>query len=134
MLSNILNKVAENILKEDKLILRKVGCSVPITQVIARVKGFNLPVYFTFISCIKAFDMVNRYKLILYFSILLHSIVQWVLQVMCPSACSCIVLVFHCWTLSLHVSAYLAIFKFVHVFLYLRSLLHCFLVKWTHSA
>jgi hypothetical protein len=32
--------------------------------------------------------------IILYFSILLHCIVQWVLQVMLPSACSFIVLVF----------------------------------------
>jgi hypothetical protein len=48
--------------------------------------------------------------IILYFSILLHCIVQWLLQVMLPSVCSCSVLVF---TVSPHVSAYMAIFRCV---------------------
>jgi hypothetical protein len=50
--------------------------------------------------------------LLLYFSILLHCIVQWVLQVMLPSVCSFIVEVScHCFTL--HVSAYMAILRCV---------------------
>jgi hypothetical protein len=44
------------------------------------------------------------------FSILLECIVQWVLQVMFPSACSFIMLVF---TVSLHVSTYMAILRCV---------------------
>jgi hypothetical protein len=46
---------------------------------------------------------------------------------MSPSTCCFIVCwFFHCWTLSLHVSAYLAIFRCVHVFLCLRRLRRCF--------
>jgi hypothetical protein len=41
---------------------------------------------------------------------------QWVLQVMFPSACSFIVLVF---TVSLHVSAYMAIFRRVVYFIFI---------------
>jgi hypothetical protein len=41
---------------------------------------------------------------------------QWVLQVMFPSACSFIVLVF---TVSLHVSAYMTIFKSVGYFTFI---------------
>jgi hypothetical protein len=54
--------------------------------------------------------------ILLYFSILLHCIVQWVLQVMFPSACSFIVLVF---TVSLHVSAYVAIFTCIGYFIFI---------------
>jgi hypothetical protein len=50
--------------------------------------------------------------IILYFSILLHCIVQWVLQVMLPSACSFIVEA-SCHYFTLHVSAYMAIFRCV---------------------
>jgi hypothetical protein len=46
----------------------------------------------------------------------LIAIVQWVLQVMFPSACSFIVLVF---TVSLHVSAYMAIFRCVGYFIFI---------------
>jgi hypothetical protein len=53
--------------------------------------------------------------IILYFSILLHCIVQWVLQSTFPSACSYIVLVF---IVSLHVSAYMAIFRCVGYFIF----------------
>jgi hypothetical protein len=45
MVSNVLNKVVENILKEDKLVLGKVTlcvyCAVVITQVIEKAKGLN---------------------------------------------------------------------------------------------
>jgi hypothetical protein len=53
-------------------------------------------------------------------------LIQWALQVMFPSACSFIVVVFH--RLSLHVSAYMAIFKCVgYLFSYAwRILLRCF--------
>jgi hypothetical protein len=50
--------------------------------------------------------------IILYFSILLHCIVQWVLQ-----RAALLYVVFHC--LSLHVSAYMAIFRYVGVFIYI---------------
>jgi hypothetical protein len=67
----------------------------------------------------------NKDALLLYFSILLHCIVQWVLQVMFPSACSFIA----CWfyRLSLHLSACVAIFKCVgYLFSYAwRILLRC---------
>jgi hypothetical protein len=60
--------------------------------------------------------------IILYFSILLHCNVQWGLQVMLPSACSFIVLVFtvlHLVSLfTLHVSAYMAIFRCVGCFVF----------------
>jgi hypothetical protein len=39
-------------------------------------------------------QVLEDIQTIIYFSILLHCIVQWVLQVMLPSACSFIVLVF----------------------------------------
>jgi hypothetical protein len=56
--------------------------------------------------------LVPLLAIILYFSILLHCIVQWFLQVMFPSECSFIVEVScHCFTL--HVSAYMAIFRYV---------------------
>jgi hypothetical protein len=60
-------------------------------------------------SNIAGFKQCSKGKLytLLYFGILLHCIVQRLLQVMFPSVCSFIVLVF---TLSLHVSAYMAIF------------------------
>jgi hypothetical protein len=52
-----------------------------------------------------------------------------------PAACSFIYVGFHC--LSLHVSAYTAIFRcvgfFVFILLYLRILLRC-LFTWSHSA
>jgi hypothetical protein len=62
--------------------------------------------------------------IILYFRILLHCIVQWVLQAMLPSACnfivdvSCHCLTFSCHCFTLHISAYMAILKcvpFLHV-------------------
>jgi hypothetical protein len=45
--------------------------------------------------------LIDEYlRIILYFSILLHCIVQWVLWVMSPSPCCYIVCwVFHCWSL-----------------------------------
>jgi hypothetical protein len=70
----------------------------------------------------------------LHLSILLYCIVQRVLQFMFPSASSFIVLVF---TVSLHASAYMAIFKCVgySIFVCLKdsaSLLYFF--TWSHSA
>jgi hypothetical protein len=48
--------------------------------------------------------LVNMlWVIVLYFSILLHCIVQWVLQVMFPSACSFIVLVFTVFGLHGHI-------------------------------
>jgi hypothetical protein len=62
----------------------------------------------------------------------------WVLQVMFPSACSFIVLVF---TVSLHVSAYMAIFRCVGYFIFIcfkdsASLLFSasFFFTWSHTA
>jgi hypothetical protein len=61
--------------------------------------------------------LVQLLFIILYFSILLHWIVQWVLQVMLSSACSFIVLVST--VFQLHVSAYMAIFKCVGYFIFI---------------
>jgi hypothetical protein len=63
-------------------------------------------------SNVDGFKQCSKRKLftVLYFSILLHCIVQWLLQVIFPSVCSFIALVF---TLSLHVSAYVAIFTHI---------------------
>jgi hypothetical protein len=54
---------------------------------------------------------ILSWSLILYFSILLHCIVQWVLQVMFPSACSFIV----CW-FSLSFSTCFGLHGHLHVF------------------
>jgi hypothetical protein len=86
----------------------------------------------TYLYACLCMTLQPNYELILYVSILLHCIVQWVLQVRFPSACSFIVLSF---TVSLHVSAYKAIFRCVgDLFSYAwRILLHCFLLLfwWT---
>jgi hypothetical protein len=66
---------------------------------------------------------------ILYFSILLHCIVLWVLQVMFPSACSFTV----CWfppsfTTCFSLHGHLQVYRILHIFIfiYLRILLRCF--------
>jgi hypothetical protein len=68
-------------------------------------------------------------NLILYFSILLHCIVQWVLQVMFPSACGFIL----CWfslsfTTCFGLHDHLQVYRIFHIFIFicLRILLRCF--------
>jgi hypothetical protein len=77
----------------------------------------------------------------LYFSILLHCIVQWVLQVMFPSACSFVV----CWfplsfTTCFALHGHLQVCRILRIFISkcLRILLPCFLgllpfFTWSHS-
>jgi hypothetical protein len=76
------------------------------------VKFRNHTCVLKFLNYFTLHKLTSSDIIILYFSILLHCIVQWVLQVMLPSACSFIVEVScHCFTLN--VSAYMAIFKCV---------------------
>jgi hypothetical protein len=71
---------------------------------------------------------INIGFIILYFSILLHCIVQWVLQVMSPSACSFIV----CWfplsfTTCFGLHGHLQVYRILHIFIFkcFRFLLRC---------
>jgi hypothetical protein len=58
---------------------------------------------------------INPINIILYFSILLHCIVQWVLQVTIYVQLYCV----SCHCLTLHVSAYMAIFRCVGYFYFI---------------
>jgi hypothetical protein len=83
-------------------------------------------------NCLRTFERkvtALEAKYILYFSILLHCIVQWVLQVMFPSACRFIV----CWfplsfTTCFGLHDHLQVSKILHIFIFicLRILLRCF--------
>jgi hypothetical protein len=86
-------------------------CVHCVNFTISSSRKFHVPISH-FWPIIHGFLVWATSGIILYFSILLHCIVQWVLQVKLPSACSLIVEVScHCFTL--HASAYMAIFRCV---------------------
>jgi hypothetical protein len=80
---------------------------------------------------------LTTYHINIYISILLQCIFQWLLQFIFPSACSFTVLVS---TVSLHVSAYMAIFMYIEFFIliYFKDsaslLFFCLFFTWSHSA
>jgi predicted membrane protein len=72
---------------------------------------------------------MHKHFIILYFSILLHCIVQWILQVMFPSACSFIVFWFSLsFTIRSGLHGHLQVCRILHIFIFIcfRILLRCF--------
>jgi hypothetical protein len=92
----------------------------PVLGIALLCCGENKNVVWRKVEIINGKKLVLIYTIFICFSILLHCIVQWVLQVIFPSACSFIVLVF---TVSLHVSAYIAFFRCVGYFIFVLHLI-----------
>jgi hypothetical protein len=74
-------------------ILARLHTKVKVIQPRHRPHKIHLSQQYSYLQCCIDASLTDD-SVLLYFSILLHCIVQWVLQVMFPSACSFIVL-FH---------------------------------------